>query len=56
MIKNNYVKKYIAEVKKSIELISKTQDIKLNQAVELFCTTYFNNGMIFFQFKLYNLP
>ncbi len=47
MIKNSYVNKYIAETKKSIELISKTQNKKLNQAADLFCRTYFNNGMIY---------
>ena len=40
MIKNSYVNKYITEAKKSIELISKTQNKKLNQAADLFCRTY----------------
>ena len=47
MNKNHYLKKYISESSKSLNLILKTQNNKLNQAVDLFCKTYFNNGMIY---------
>ncbi len=47
MNKNSYIKKYFSEISKSIEIIFKTQNKKLNQAADIFCKTYLNNGMIY---------
>ena len=47
MRKNNYIKKYIDEISKSTKSILIKQNKILSQVADLFCKTYFNDGMIY---------
>ena len=47
MRNNNYIKKYIDEISKSTKSILIKQNKKLSQVADLFCKTYFNDGMIY---------